>query len=255
MKSPRRFYVYVLFDWHGVPFYIGKGTGNRWRYHEIKSDPNNWLKNEFVEHTFIRIGEVPKIKIREDLTETEAFATEIALIAAIGRIDQRNGPLVNMTDGGDGTSGHIVTAEVRQRLRELNLGKRPSAITREKLRIARRNRIESAETKEKRKRTLRGQKRTSESCERIRIARNKQVPPSEETKLKISASMKLAYQEGRHTLTIPSTLGIKYSPEAKANMSASHPRSWLGRTHLPKTIAKMSESGKKAWIKRRGRLV
>lgn len=97
------YYVYVLFDWRGVPRWIGKGKNDRIDDHERKSDRSNWMKNEFIEQTWNVLGEVPKLKIREYLTEAEAFESEIAFIKAIGR--HPNGPLVNMTDGGDGVRG------------------------------------------------------------------------------------------------------------------------------------------------------
>lgn len=96
------FYVYVLFDFCGIPRYIGKGRNNRWLEHERYTDPNNTLKNEFIERTWIILGEIPKIKVREDLTQDEAFALEIILISLIGRLDIKTGPLTNLTAGGDG---------------------------------------------------------------------------------------------------------------------------------------------------------
>jgi hypothetical protein len=89
------FYVYVLFDAFGVPRYVGKGRRNRWLMHERSSDPK-----EFIERTWLMLGEIPKIKVRENLYEADAYETEIALIAAIGR--SPHGPLVNMTNGGEG---------------------------------------------------------------------------------------------------------------------------------------------------------
>ncbi len=112
--DPNMFYVYVLFDWLGVPRYAGKGRGQRWLAHERGTDPVNLLKNEFIEQTWIMIGEVPKVKVREGLTNAEACATEIALISAIGRIDLGTGPLVNMTGGGDG-GVDLSPAELKRR--------------------------------------------------------------------------------------------------------------------------------------------
>jgi hypothetical protein len=57
------------------------------------------------------LGEVPYVKVREHITEAEAFETEIALIKAIGRFPF--GPLVNMTDGGEGSSGHVRSLRTR----------------------------------------------------------------------------------------------------------------------------------------------
>jgi hypothetical protein len=113
-KMPRRrildprpiYYVYVLFDWRGIPRYVGKGKEGTKRedVHERKTDIYNQSKNEFIEQTWIMLEELPKVRIRENLSEAEAFLIEISFIAALGRIDLRKGPLVNMTNGGDGTS-------------------------------------------------------------------------------------------------------------------------------------------------------
>jgi hypothetical protein len=85
IAAPARFYVYILFDFLGQPRYVGKGTGDRWLHHERKTDSINILKNSYIEQATIVLGEVPKIKVRENLTEAEAFALEVALIKAIGR--------------------------------------------------------------------------------------------------------------------------------------------------------------------------
>lgn len=101
------YFVYILFDWCAIPRYVGKGGGNPKREddHEKKTDATNQAKNEFIEQTWIMLGEIPKIRVQEGLTEEAAFNLEIALIGAIGRADQGKGPLTNMTDGGDGASG------------------------------------------------------------------------------------------------------------------------------------------------------
>lgn len=114
MMPNRDFYVYVLFDWLGVPRYVGKGKGGRMYIHERESDPRNWMKNEFIELTVQMLDEVPKLKVREKLLENEAFETEIALIAAIGRFPA--GPLVNMTDGGEGGGGAIRSENFKRHL-------------------------------------------------------------------------------------------------------------------------------------------
>lgn len=96
------FYIYVLFRENGSPFYIGKGRGNRinsCRYLERK---NSYKRN--IVRKMIGAGlDVPRVKIRSGLTEQQAFEIERAFITAIGR--HPHGPLVNMTDGGEGWSG------------------------------------------------------------------------------------------------------------------------------------------------------
>jgi len=109
MPNERRFYVYVIFRPTGIPCYVGKGSGNRWMRH-AKHSNNSRLKQIYSK----ACGELPIVKIRENLTDAEAIETEIAFIAAIGR--GKNGPLVNFTNGGDGTSGYSLSTEARAKI-------------------------------------------------------------------------------------------------------------------------------------------
>jgi hypothetical protein len=100
------FYVYIYFRPDtGTPCYVGKGRGKRW----LKSRSNAHLCNLIA-----KFGTAPCVKIRSGLSEAEAFTTEIALIKAIGR--GKNGPLFNLTDGGDGASGAKRTAATRAKM-------------------------------------------------------------------------------------------------------------------------------------------
>lgn len=118
------FYVYILFDGFGAPRYVGKGHGNRIDQHLVKFDPKNWMKMEAIEHALILHDDLPRVKIREGLTEAEAFETEIALIAVIGRYP--NGPLANLTDGGEGPVGRKFSELSRQRMSVAHRGKKLS---------------------------------------------------------------------------------------------------------------------------------
>ena len=106
------FYVYILFRPNGHPCYVGKGKGYRWRAHyRGKTRHNPHLRS-----IIINAGdEIPCVIIRSSLTEEEAFEIERAFIAAIGRRED-GGPLVNLTDGGEGRSGSVATAEAREKM-------------------------------------------------------------------------------------------------------------------------------------------
>jgi hypothetical protein len=115
------YYVYILFNWLGIPFYVGKGMGNRIDAHEKSTDTSNWLKNEIIEQTWVMLNEVPKVIVRDQLPESDAFALEIMLISAIGRLDLGTGPLTNMTVGGDGCRipSARLSAAITRRYKEL----------------------------------------------------------------------------------------------------------------------------------------
>jgi hypothetical protein len=101
------YYVYILFDANAIPKWVGKGKRGRILDSATPSTrpkSGNRHKNNFLLKTLKALGEVPKLKIRENLTETDAFTLEEALIKAIGR--SPNGPLTNLSDGGEGSSGY-----------------------------------------------------------------------------------------------------------------------------------------------------
>lgn len=80
----------------GGVFYIGKGQGRRawWRQNR-----NPWWHNVANACGFtVRI-------LLDGLTEAEALEAEVLLISMLGRRSKGDGPLVNITNGGDGVSG------------------------------------------------------------------------------------------------------------------------------------------------------
>lgn len=93
---------------HGAaktPYYVGKGKGMRAYSKDHRVRPP-------VDKTMI-------VFIARDLSECEAFALEVALIAQYGRIDNNSGCLRNLTDGGEGASGHSESA--RRKMRDARL--------------------------------------------------------------------------------------------------------------------------------------
>jgi hypothetical protein len=89
------------------PFYIGIGINNRaWT---VKS--RNLLWKRIVNKTEYRV-EI----LLEDLTWEEACVKEREFIALYGRKDLGSGPLVNLTDGGEGILGFIQRDETKLRI-------------------------------------------------------------------------------------------------------------------------------------------
>src|SRR5260221_12283744 len=102
------FYVYVIFRLNGIPCYVGKGRGDRWLVHEKRKIKDNKHFDNIIKQAKKAGKELPKIKLRENLFESEAFDLEKIFIKAIGR-EIHGGPLVNLTDGGDGPAGQVIS--------------------------------------------------------------------------------------------------------------------------------------------------
>jgi NUMOD3 motif len=109
MQRSNDYYVYIVFRLSGIPCYVGKGRGGRWKQHFTKTH-NQYLRNIIKKEG----GANPVVLIRENMSEDDAFALERALIKALGRKDLRTGPLVNHTDGGDGSSNIAPEALARR---------------------------------------------------------------------------------------------------------------------------------------------
>ena len=119
------FYVYVLLDprkpgvfkygrWSLThePFYVGKGKGGRDQAHYLRS--NQWVKNTILK--LARLGTPHLVKrLRQKLTEDQAYEFEAKVIDTIGRKDKKQGPLRNLLDGGYGASSSMVVTAKQKR--------------------------------------------------------------------------------------------------------------------------------------------
>jgi hypothetical protein len=97
------YYTYAYLREDRTPYYIGKGKGNR-AYKRKRKDVKPPKDKTRI------------IFLKQNLTEEEAFRHEIYMIAVFGRIDLGTGILHNRTDGGEGSSGRIVTEEEKKHL-------------------------------------------------------------------------------------------------------------------------------------------
>lgn len=143
------FYVYVLFDLEGAPRYVGKGKGRRWLRHEGRARHQNRRLRAIIADARSKGLELPKVKIGEGLSEEEAFFLERKLIQVLGRQHLCAGPLVNLTDGGDGESGRVISEDQREKLRIANAGKTLSEEHKLKISAALRGKKYSPEVVEK----------------------------------------------------------------------------------------------------------
>lgn len=109
------YYVYTYFI-DGVPRYVGKGVGGRWKTHRAPGKRSKLANTLRSRHR--KTGEwiTPTIQYCE--SEEAAFKEEIRLIAHYGRLDLGKGTLWNLTDGGEGTAGSKVSEATRNKISE-----------------------------------------------------------------------------------------------------------------------------------------
>lgn len=182
-----KYYVYVLVDtskpavhgFSGTPFYVGKGQAERWKYHLRCKNRLNPGMNEYVGNMLNRQN-MPMVEFvyRTD-SETEAYEVETEWIHKLGRVKVGSGVLLNLTDGGAGTSsgeghpfyGKTHTDDAKSRISdkvkgELNpfYGKEHSEETKSKMR----NRVVSEQNKALLSELYTGTKLSESTKEKIR---------------------------------------------------------------------------------------
>ena len=140
MNGNCKFYVYAYFDprkpghfeysgytFNFEPFYIGKGKDNR-IYAHLKNELKDY-RSKFNKYKTSKIFKIlnnelkPIVAIvKSGMTESEAFYLEKNLISLIGRKNS-GGPLTNLTDGGEGSAGRILSDETKNKIRSKAIGR------------------------------------------------------------------------------------------------------------------------------------
>jgi hypothetical protein len=193
------FYVYEhLRQDTGAVFYVGKGSGARCKTPQGR---NKWWHGIAKKH-----GYTIRIRVRSE-------SEELAFLAEMELIDQHRKmgvTLVNMTDGGEGMSGHIFAPDVIARRAEAQRGqKRPGVSDK-----------------------LKGRAKSPEHRLALSLVRTGSKA-SDEARLKISIALK-----GR-----PSTmLGKRHTEESKRKTSEAlkgDKNPFFGKTHTPESLAKI----------------
>jgi hypothetical protein len=109
-------------------FYVGKGKDKRMYDHlnEKSNRVKNHLKHSVIQKIF-DIGKEPIIEILSESDNEEVILeTEINYIDQFGRIVTNTGFLTNLTDGGEGTTGHKHSEELKEHWSKIRKGRTPS---------------------------------------------------------------------------------------------------------------------------------
>ena len=99
----------------GSPYYVGKGKGNRMFSKDHRCKPPADRSNIIV--------------ASHSMSERDAHQLEVLLIHVHGRIDKGTGCLANLTDGGDGGSGRILSLATKDKMSKKLKGRRNNPAT------------------------------------------------------------------------------------------------------------------------------
>lgn len=247
--------VYRHLKPNGEVFYIGIGDVIR-AYRKVG-------RNKHWKNIVNKYGYEVQI-LKEDLSWEDACELECILIDYYGRRDLGLGPLVNMTDGGEGTLNYTHSEETRVKLSEANTGKFMSEETKLKISEALTGKKVSDEAKAKISEANRGKPsprkgKTLSDETRAKIS-EAQIGKtlSEETKLKISKANKgFKHSEETRQKLRDANLGKTLSEETKDKISKASKgkerteehrknlsKANRGKTHSEETRRKLSEANK-----------
>lgn len=177
----QRFFVYEWRRPNGEPFYVGKGCGRRDRLRAR----NNVILRRIIDKLEAIGCEPIVVRVKENLTEREAFDLEKELIAKYGRLNNKTGILANFTDGGEGTSGRPHSDETKRKIGLVHAGKTLSpehyALLLERVRNP------TPETRAKMGASQTGRRHTPETKEKMRANNGMQRP---EVAAKVSAALR-----------------------------------------------------------------
>lgn len=175
------FYTYAYLRENGTPYYIGKGKGNR-AFEKAGRKRNPPPRGRIL-------------FLKRNITEEEAIKHEVYMIAVLGRKDEGEGILWNLTDGGDGISGYRHSEETRSRMSKAMRGNtnpkghKRSEETRRKISEAQTGKKLSEETRRKISEVQKGKKLPEETRKKISKALQG-IKRSDETRKKVSEARK-----------------------------------------------------------------
>ena len=128
------YYTYAYLREDGSPYYVGKGRGRRVFDKHRGSNPPRPNRIMFL---------------REGMTEEQAIGHEIEIIKTWGRKDLGTGMLRNLTNGGEGISGHKYSKESRAKMSLAQKGRIFSEESKARMSLARTGKKHTEETKAK----------------------------------------------------------------------------------------------------------
>jgi hypothetical protein len=110
------YYTYAYLNSQGKPYYVGKGKGDRCYYNGGRNCNTPKDRKNII-------------KLKQNLTEEEAFRHEVYMISVLGKKCDETGMLRNISDGGNapptfyGDNHPTKRQEVREKISKARMGK------------------------------------------------------------------------------------------------------------------------------------
>lgn len=217
-------------------FYVGIGIQDKRAYSEFSRNP--FWKNVVLK-TKYKVEIIARPETWEDCCEIEQL-----LILEYGRADLGTGTLVNLTNGGEGVVGNVLSNEVKEKLRIAFKGKKHTKETKAKMSLASTGRKASEETRAKLSLAKKGKPLSEQHKEKLRLSKQNisdetrarmkiaKQNMSEETKLKISqgkkgkTSNRKGVKLSKETINKMIISRLSMSEETKLKMSISKKLYW-----------------------------
>ena len=227
MKTEAKFYVYTYFDpCRNEVFYVGKGCNNREKDHLTRTDHHpltyrlRQMRGAGIDPIITRLS--------EGLSADAAFSLEKSTIAEIGRKDQGKGPLLNLTDGGEGAIGAIRTNEHCAKISRSLSGKKKTQAHVDKIN---KNPEKIAKTAAKH----RGMKRSETTRLRIKLKAQGRTAPNKNTKTYVTEDGQVVVSK----IALPnSTLG---DPRLKGKVGGAGKTWWFNPETLEQIMCVLGE--------------
>lgn len=215
------------------PFYIGIGNDSYGKYKRAFdiNRKNSRIWNSIVNKTKYEV----EIMI-DDISWSDACKTEQYFIDLYGRIDKKTGILANMTNGGEGVIGIILSPERIKQISMQKTGVIPTVESNLKRSIALKGHLVSEETRKKISQKNKGRKLSEELKNHLsRINKGKKIPQIVIDKIKKTKSERTYIFIGR----------VKSEEEKKKISDYQKGKKWrLGAVDSEETKQKKRDSTK-----------
>ena len=172
-----------------------------------KTPVHSWMKSVLTHNNEVQI-----IVVEDSLTESQAFDREIFYIRHYRQLGHR---LTNLTDGGEGPSGHKHTEEARRKIAAAGTGRLHTEESKQQIRKSLAGKEVSPATRQKIGTANTGNRHTEEARKKISAASTARME-SAETK---DAVLKVLHSKESRKKAALSNTGKKRTVESKTLMS------------------------------------